>query len=132
MAAASDYPNAASGLSPDDRRGSLQFQTSPTTASMPPGTFGELDGTSVADTLAVGGAPGLGAGAGPGGADAAAPTVTSPTRTTNGHEVPPGVQEVLQSEIGIVTMLNRLKQSIGTAKVSSSSLRISRRQSDTG
>lgn len=79
---------------------------------MPPGTFGELDGTSVADTLTVGGAPVAGAG----GADA--PLVASPTQTTNGYEVPAPVQEVLQSEIGIVTMLNRLKQSIGTAKVS--------------
>ncbi|KIH89241.1 RhoGAP group protein [Sporothrix brasiliensis 5110] len=112
MAAASDYPNAASGMSPDDQRGSLQFQTSPTTASMPPSTFGELDGTSVADTLAVGGAPATG----PGAVGGDASPVALPTQATNGHEVPPQVQEVLQSEIGIVTMLNRLKQSIGTAK----------------
>lgn len=81
---------------------------------MPPGVFGELDGTSVADTLAVGGVPAAG------GVGADAPTVASPTQaTTNGHELPAPVQEVLQSEIGIVTMLNRLKSSIGTAKVGS-------------
>lgn len=118
MAAASDYPTAASGLSPDDRRGSLQFsQTSPVTASAPPGAFGELDGTSVPDlTIGTGGGDAAPGGAS-GGVDAPV-AVASPTQTTNGHEMPKEVREVLQSEIGIMTMLNRLKQSIGTAKVS--------------
>ena len=120
MAAASDLPTAASGMSADDRRGSLQYsQSSPTSATAPANAFGELDGTSiaVADTLGVGLAPisttGLGADA---------PAVTSPTQATaaNSHETPKHVQEVLESEIGIVTMLNRLKQSVGTAKVSQS------------
>ncbi|CAK7203623.1 Rho GTPase-activating protein [Sporothrix eucalyptigena] len=112
MASGLDYPTGTSGLSADDRRGSLQFsQTSPTSATAPSGALGELDGTSVADTLGAGLAPINTAGLG-----AEAPLVASPTQATNGHEVPKHVQEVLQSEIGVMTMLNRLKQSIGTAK----------------
>lgn len=42
--------------------------------------------------------------------------LASPTGTTGSSELPKPVQEVLQSEIGIPTMLGRLKQSITTAK----------------
>lgn len=104
---ASDYPNAAAG---DDRRGSLYSQMSPIGTSAPTGLLGPdpADGSGAPEAI--------GSGAGAPTASGDAPTVTSPTQATATHEVPREVNEVLQSEIGIVTMLNRLKQSIGTAK----------------
>ncbi|KAI0172519.1 RhoGAP-domain-containing protein [Hypoxylon sp. FL1284] len=53
-------------------------------------------------------------GAGAGASAAAEPTTSSPISTE--PEMPQQVQEVLASEIGVSTMLNRLKQSITAAK----------------
>ena len=110
--AASDFPNAASAaLSGDDRRGSFYGQMSPIGTSAPTGLLGtdSADGAGAPEAVGSGGVhPSV-----PGDAQAAA----GPTQATHTHEVPKEVNEVLQSEIGIVTMLNRLKQSIGTAKV---------------
>ncbi|CAK7266889.1 Rho GTPase-activating protein [Sporothrix epigloea] len=97
----------------DDRRDSRQFgQTSPTSATAPPNALGELDSTPAADAPAAGLDPSATTDASK---DAPLP-VTSTAQVQSSREVPKEVQDVLQSEIGIVTMLNRLKQSVGTAK----------------
>ncbi|KAI1766279.1 RhoGAP-domain-containing protein [Hypoxylon sp. FL1150] len=57
---------------------------------------------------------GLSATNGAGAAGGIEPSTTSPT--SNGPEMPQQVQDVLASEIGVSTMLNRLKQSITAAK----------------
>lgn len=67
-------------------------------------------------------APGSAGENGNGGTTAANGNGTNITSPTTGArpptaELPKAVQEVLESEIGIVTMLNRLKQSIASAKV---------------
>ncbi len=108
MAAASEYQLAVSELPGDDGRNSLQFSpSSPTATTAPPNALGQDTASVFAPDSAAGVAGALDT-----------PT-TSPVQPVSGsHELPKPVQEVLQSEIGVVTMLNRLKHSTGTAKVS--------------
>ncbi|OAA60412.1 Rho GTPase activator [Niveomyces insectorum RCEF 264] len=101
MAAATDYPTAA-GLAGNERPDSTSF--SPSSPTGAPGAEGD-NAAYAPDAVEAG----SGSGGGGGGlADGA--------HARNSYEVPKPVQDVLQSEIGIMTMLNRLKQSIATAK----------------
>ncbi|CAK7564204.1 MAG: Rho GTPase-activating protein [Sporothrix epigloea] len=98
----------------DDRRDSRQFGlNSPTSPTPPPNALGELDGTSAADAPGTKADPTAMTGVTVNSAPVDASTAKA---QPNSREAPKEVQEVLQSEIGIVTMLNRLKQSVGVAK----------------